>query len=238
MIVPPVVCRPAVLVPRGASLHPTLRNTVVGMALCPTCFNSPDNCECDPPFRPPAGVARGPSASPTRPATSRETAERVLDQVEPGRRRQVASFLEAAVSLGCWIETPHAVRQDYVNIQPPRACGAGRLCSVTRSTGRVEFQTDTYSLAEAIDIADHFTFLISRCRRESGDHARRRRERRDGDHPGKGHPCVQTRQRMMTPPASGCLRVPTTGRWTGRSSNSMWQILDQRQQFDRRGNGR
>lgn len=96
-----------------------------------------------------------------RPATSKATVERVLDQVEPRRQRQVADFLEAVVSLGCWIETPHAVRQDYVNIQPPRACGAGRLCSVTRSTGRIEFQTDTYALAESIDIADHFTFLAA-----------------------------------------------------------------------------
>lgn len=65
------------------------------------------------------------------------------------------------MALGCWIETPPAVRQDYVNVQPPRAYGAGRVCSVTRSTGRIEFQTDSYAIAESIGDASRFSYLAA-----------------------------------------------------------------------------
>lgn len=53
------------------------------------------------------------------------------------------------------------MRQDYVNIQPPRAYGAGRVCSITRSTGWIEFQSDSHDLAKSIDIASRFTFLAA-----------------------------------------------------------------------------
>lgn len=87
--------------------------------------------------------------------------QRVLQDVGETRRRHIEAFLEAVIRLRCGIESPPAVRQDYVNIQPPRAYGAGRVCSLTRSIGRIEFQTDSYALAESLGVAAHFSFLAA-----------------------------------------------------------------------------
>ena len=129
--------------------------------LCPNCFNSPENCECDPPFV--AGTTQTLRSSERKTPSTPESAsiETVLDDVDPRRRAYLGRFLRELVALGCWIERPAAVRQNYVNVQPPRSFGVGRVCSVNRSTGRIEFQTDTYSIAESLGAAELFTFLAA-----------------------------------------------------------------------------
>lgn len=71
-------------------------------------------------------------------------------------------LLDAFMALGCWIENPPAFRQHYINVQlalmepdasaPPVSDG---------STGRIEYQTDSYAIAESIGVASRFSHLAA-----------------------------------------------------------------------------
>ena len=68
---------------------------VGSMALRPACFNSPDSCERNPPFVA-LPMRAGESSPRSAPAVaSKETVQRVLDEVDGGRRRRVEAFLRA-----------------------------------------------------------------------------------------------------------------------------------------------
>lgn len=129
------------------------------MALCPQCFNAPEYCECDPPF---AGRSAGVGTRPPAPGAERVTDEavvRLLDSVNVGQRPHVKVFVDAVRALGCWVENPPALRRDYVNVRPPVGHGRARLCSIHLRSGRIEFQEDTYLMAESIGVARHFDHL-------------------------------------------------------------------------------
>jgi hypothetical protein len=128
------------------------------VALCPACFNPPAGCECEPRFaeaEPPA--TRG-GATPTI-HPSRVDVGWVNDHVRHDRRTLTLRLLTTLEEFGCWAELPAAKRKDYVNIKPPRSHGEARVCSFTLSTGRVEFQDGTYSLARSLALGDHFDLV-------------------------------------------------------------------------------
>jgi hypothetical protein len=74
------------------------------------------------------------------------------------RERRLRDFLIAVDTFGCRPEIPPSPRQ-YLNVAPPPGHGRGRLCSVTVRTGRLEFQQDTYSIAEAAEVAELFDLV-------------------------------------------------------------------------------
>ncbi|MFZ6005777.1 MAG: helicase-related protein [Actinomycetota bacterium] len=77
------------------------------------------------------------------------------------RRDRVRKVLEVLVELGCSLEAPNALRTDYMNIKPPRSHGSRRIASLSLSSGRVEFQGDSYSFATRLGLAEHFDYLAA-----------------------------------------------------------------------------
>ena len=134
---------------------------MVGMPLCPQCFNAPEYCECDPRFDPTTAAART-TVGPAAPTAAREASEALLADVATDRREVLSAVLEGFAARGAWIETPPAIVRDYVNVRVPAArYGEARLCAITRSTGRIEFQDDSYLIAEARGVGNRFDHLIS-----------------------------------------------------------------------------
>lgn len=89
-------------------------------------------------------------------AVERRIREETPATNEPLLRSVLAMFVE----LSCSIEVPDAQRHDYLNVLPPAGHGSYRLCSVNNtSTTRVEFQRDTFDLAEADGLVPPFEHL-------------------------------------------------------------------------------
>lgn len=125
------------------------------MPLCPRCFNPPAACECDPPFDPATAPPR-----PRRRAMDPIDADRLVAGLTVGRHLRLKGFLDHLASQGCWLDSPDGERSDYVNVRPPGNFGDARLCAISRSTGRIEFQADSYATAAAVGVAasmDHLS---------------------------------------------------------------------------------
>lgn len=86
---------------------------------------------------------------------------RVREKSTPESEPFIRRFIAAAVELGCRPEVPPARRHDYLNIAPPPRHGRGRLCSVHATTGRVEFQTSTFTIATEIGLGRRFDRLAA-----------------------------------------------------------------------------
>lgn len=126
--------------------------------LCPVCFNAPAYCECDTPFEPTADDLRRSENRPSV-AAERETEERLLSEVDPERREHMGEILAGLIEAGAWLETPPAVEPDYANVRVPARFGPARLCSINRSTGRIEFHDESYPVAEQLRLGHHFARL-------------------------------------------------------------------------------
>lgn len=125
------------------------------MALCPTCFNAPDWCECDPPFDGTGGVEPTKKWTPVRRATVEDIESAVQDLPE-ARKPLLRDILTVLVDARCWIEDPPARVRDYVNIRVPATFGEARLASMNRSTGRIEFHDGSFDVARRAGVADRF----------------------------------------------------------------------------------
>lgn len=126
--------------------------------LCPVCFNAPDYCECETRYEPSADELRRLENRP-RLTAERETEERLLREVDAERRDDLREIVAGLVDIGAWLETPPAVVPDYVNVRVPSRFGPARLCSINRSTGRIEFHDESYPVAEQLRLGHHFTRL-------------------------------------------------------------------------------
>ena len=83
----------------------------------------------------------------------------LLGDVRPERREQLSAFLKAVEALGCQAERPCGSRQDDINVRPAVNYGTTRLCSINRSTARIQFEADSYSIAESIGLGSKVTPL-------------------------------------------------------------------------------
>jgi hypothetical protein len=129
--------------------------------LCPQCFNPPVGCECDPPFVAGsdfAGTPRRTTKSHWAESIGFMTIEEAIDQVDEPRRERVRALLELLAELGCRIEVPDAEERNYANIRP-RAPGNPRVCALTLSTGRIEFQDESHAVARQLGIDNAFDRL-------------------------------------------------------------------------------
>ena len=89
------------------------------------------------------------------------TVERMIREDTPTiNEAMLRSVLGMFLELGCVAEVPEAQRRDYVNVLPPLGHGTYRLGSVNNtSTTRVEFQRDSFDLAEAAALVPPFEHL-------------------------------------------------------------------------------
>lgn len=90
-----------------------------------------------------------------------DAVERRIREVTPAANvTMLRSVLAMFVDLDCAIEVPSAQRRDYLNVMPPPGHGSNRLCSVNdTSTTRVEFQRDSFDLADAAGLVPPFEHL-------------------------------------------------------------------------------
>ncbi len=96
----------------------------------------------------------------TEPPWSTAVENRLLRRQLADRAPHLRRFLTELVALGCEVEVPDAQRPNYLNVQPASGHGRGRLCSVNATTGRVEFQTNSWFVADAKAVEgdiDHLT---------------------------------------------------------------------------------
>lgn len=126
------------------------------MTLCRDCHNPEESCECDQ-FAPMATSTEA-TWTPTRVGTPVDDDD-LLRAVQDDRRPHVARFLESLRANGCSLERPTGKRDDYVNVRPPTGFDEYAICVITRSTGRIQFRPDSYSLAREIGRAEHFDAL-------------------------------------------------------------------------------
>jgi hypothetical protein len=124
--------------------------------LCPQCLNASDYCECEPRFVPPPAAA---AAESTPQDGHQVSIADVVKTVVPGRRVFVEAFLDGVAQLGGWLETPSGARGDYVNVRTAPSDGPYRLCSVNRTSGRIEFQSQTSTLARRNGLDSFFDSL-------------------------------------------------------------------------------
>lgn len=102
-----------------------------------------------------------PEVMPTSAAAEWLTPSQVEEQIRDPRRSLVRRVLDDLVARGCRIEVPAARRIDYVNIQPPRSHGGGRLVSLTLASGRLEYQGDSWSHVEQLGLTGVFDYLAA-----------------------------------------------------------------------------
>lgn len=94
-------------------------------------------------------------------AWNAEVERRLTEGVEQHVAAHTRATLRALSQLGCEIVLPVGTRDDYFNIVADARRESGRVCSVHCRTGRVEFQTASYSLARKEGIAQRFKSLAS-----------------------------------------------------------------------------
>lgn len=130
------------------------------MALCPVCFNTSAYCECEPRFEPSADDRR-PSVTRAASTATTESEHRLLREVLPERREALRAIVAGLKDLGAWLETPPAQVRNYVNVRVPSRFGPSRLCAITISTGRIEFQDESYPIVERLGFGGRFDYLAA-----------------------------------------------------------------------------
>ena len=123
------------------------------MALCRDCHNPVDSCECEE-FSPSA-LPTQPKWAPTRVGAPVDLA-RLLDEVQADRRERLEEFLQRIRTMGCSVEHPTGRADNYVNVRPPTGIDEYRLCTITRSTGRLHFPNSSASHARRLSLSDRF----------------------------------------------------------------------------------
>ena len=129
--------------------------------LCPSCFNPPAGCECDPRFAATSDYAGTPKRT-TKSSWAESVGFMTIDDAvahvdEPGRSH-VRALLELLIELGCRIEVPDAEERNYANIRPGIP-GSPRVCAITLSTGRIEFQDESHAVTRQLGIDEAFDRL-------------------------------------------------------------------------------
>lgn len=86
----------------------------------------------------------------------------IVRQLTPDHPYTVA-IIERLRGIGCVVERPQAQRQNYVNVRSRRSgrLQSPRLCTINRTTGRVEFQDGSFARAEQAGVAERFEFLAA-----------------------------------------------------------------------------
>ena len=84
---------------------------------------------------------------------------RIVDKASPDTERHLRDFIAALVEWGCRPELPPSQRDASLNIAPPPGHGRARVCCTYVSAARVEFQQDTYTIADEIGLGGAFDLV-------------------------------------------------------------------------------